>query len=103
MGKKVPMALSDEERARLEKLEQELAASDPDLYRKLQSGVASSKVSSQHVYGVLIALAGVAVVIAGVLTELTIVGVLGFVLTIAGAYCFLYGIPKRTRTSDPPL
>jgi hypothetical protein len=31
------MALSDEERRRLEKLEQELAATDPDLDRKLQA------------------------------------------------------------------
>ena len=103
MGKKVPMALSDEERARLEKLEQELAASDPGFYRKLQSGVLNSKASSQHVYGILTTLAGVAVVIAGAVTEITIIGALGFVLTIAGAYWFLYGLPKRTRAGDPPL
>lgn len=103
MGKKVFMALSDEERARLEKLEQELAASDPGFYRKLQAGVASSKASSQHVYGILTTLAGLAVVIAGIATEITIIGTLGFVLTIAGAYWFLYGVPKRTRTGGPPL
>lgn len=96
------MALSDEERARLDKLEQELAASDPDLYRKLQSGVPSSRPSSQHVYGVLVTLAGLAVVITGIFTETTIIGTLGFVLTMAGAYWFLYGIPKRTRTDNPP-
>ncbi|MGX9900117.1 DUF3040 domain-containing protein [Arthrobacter sp. SA17] len=97
------MALSDEERARLEKLEQELAASDPDLHRKLQSGVPSSRTSSQRVYGVLTTLAGLAVVIAGIVTEITIIGALGFVLTMAGAYWFLYGIPNRSRTGDPPL
>lgn len=97
------MALSDEERARLEKLEQELAASDPALYRKLQSGVPSGKTSSQHVYGVLATLAGLLVVIAGIATEITIIGTLGFVLTIAGAYWFLYGVPKRTRTGGSPL
>ncbi|WP_458111686.1 DUF3040 domain-containing protein [Arthrobacter sp. R1-13] len=97
------MALSDEERARLEKLEQELAASDPDLYRKLQWGVPSSRTSSQRVYGVLSTLAGFAVVITGIVTEITIIGALGFVLTMAGAYWFLYGVPKRTRTGNPPL
>jgi membrane associated rhomboid family serine protease len=97
------MALSDEERARLEKLEQELAASDPDLYRKLQSGVPSSRTSSQRVYGILTTLAGLAVVITGIFTEITIIGALGFVLTMAGAYWFFYGIPKRARTGDPPL
>ena len=96
------MALSDEERARLEKLEQELAASDPDLYRKLQSGVPSSITASQRVYGVLTILTGIAVVIAGIVTEITIIGALGFVLTVAGAYWFLYGVPKRTRAGGPP-
>ena len=34
------MALSEEERKRLEKLEQQLASTDPDLDRTLQSGAA---------------------------------------------------------------
>lgn len=96
------MALSDEERARLERLEQELAASDPDLYRKLQSGMAGDKASGRNVWGVLTAIAGFALVISGIITRLTLIGAIGFLLMIAGAYCFLYGLPQQNRTHDSP-
>lgn len=90
------MALSDEERARLEKLERELAATDPDLYRKLQSGVPGGRASARNVYGTLAVVAGLALVIAGIITRLTLIGTVGFVLMVAGAYWFLYGLPGRT-------
>lgn len=98
---KVPMALSDEERARLEKLEQELAASDPALYRKLQFGVSADRASSRTVYGVLAALSGLGLVIAGIATKLTVIGVIGFLLMIAGAYWSLYGLPRHNRFDEP--
>lgn len=83
------MGLSDEERRRLEKLEQELAAADPELARKLQSGAARGRPGSRTVFGVLTVVAGFALVIVGVITELTIIGALGFLLMVAGADWFL--------------
>src|SRR5690349_17070710 len=71
---KVPMALSDEERRRLEELERELAAAHPDLAWKLQSGFTRSRAGHRVMYGVLVTVAGFAVLVAGIITDLTIIG-----------------------------
>jgi hypothetical protein len=91
------MALSDEERRRLEELEQELAAADPDLDRELKAGLSRGSAAARIVYGVLAALAGLAVVIAGSITRLTVLGAVGFLLMVAGAHWFLSGL-TRSRT-----
>lgn len=96
------MGLSDEERRRLEKLEQELAAADPDLDRKLQSGAPHGRPAAPTVRGILAAIAGFALVIAGIVSELTVVGVLGFALMIAGAHWVLNSIHPEDRRGGPP-
>ncbi len=88
------MPLSDEERRRLEKLEQDLAAKDPDLDLELKSGLPRG-VAARTVYGLLTALAGFALVIAGIITQLTIMGAIGFLVMVAGAYWFLSGVRSR--------
>jgi len=82
--------LSDEERRRLEMLEQDLAASDPDLNLELQSGHPRG-MAARTVFGILAALAGFALIIAGIITQITIIGVIGFLLMGAGAHWFLRG------------
>lgn len=89
---KALMSLSDEERRRLEQLEKELAAAHPDLARELQSGFTHSRSTARLIYGVLAVLAGFAAVIAGIITELTIIGAIGFALMVAGGHWFLNGI-----------
>lgn len=84
------MPLSDEERRRLEKLEQELAASDPDLNLELQTGEPRG-MAAHAVIGILAGLAGFALIIAGIITQITIIGVIGFLLMGAGAHWFLNG------------
>lgn len=86
------MALSDEERRRLEKLEEELAATYPDLDRELQGGLSRYRASSRTIYGLLATLAGFALVIAGIITQLAVIGVAGFLLMVAGASWFLSGL-----------
>lgn len=85
------MALSEEERRRLEMLEQELTSSDPDLHRKLQAGAPGGTrgPAARTVYGVLIMVAGFMIVIAGIATEIIIIGVAGFLLMLVGAHVFL--------------
>jgi hypothetical protein len=97
---KVPMALSDEERRRLERLEKELAAEHPDLARKLQSGFTRSTSGARLIYGVMGALAGFAVVIAGIITKLTVIGVIGFLLMVASGW-FLGGISPHQDEESP--
>jgi len=85
------MPLSDDERRRLEKLEQELAATDPDLNLELQSGKPRG-MSARAIYGILAVMAGFGLVIAGIIMQLTIMGVIGFLLMGAGAHWFLSGL-----------
>jgi uncharacterized membrane protein YedE/YeeE len=94
------MALSDEERKRLEKLEQELALSDPGLDRQLQSG--RNPDSPRTIYGVLAVLAGFALVIAGIITQLAVIGVAGFLLMVAGASWFFSGLRIGYVTGRQP-
>lgn len=83
------MALSDEERRRLEKLEQDLAAADPHLDRKLQYGIPGHRPARRAACGALVLLPGFALVIVGIITKLTAVGVIGFIFMVGGAHWFL--------------
>lgn len=96
------MSLSEEERRRLEQLEQELAFSDPDLYQRLQAGAPGKHHRATMVRGALTLVAGFALVIVGVATELIIVGTGGFVLMIAGAHWFLKGYSLQDRHEETP-
>lgn len=98
------MELSDEERRRLEMLEQELAQSDPDLVRKLESGTPDGRhrEAAGVARGVLTMLAALTLVIAGIATELIIIGAAGFLLMIAGANLLLRGLRAQRGTKEPP-
>ena len=89
------MPLSDEERRRLRELEEELAAEDPDLARQLQDNAPSDRSGARTVYGLLIIVAGFALVIVGISIQLIILGVMGFLAAGAGAYLFLSGRGRR--------
>lgn len=86
------MPLSDDERRRLEKLEKDLAATDPDLDLQLQSG-SPPHAATRTVYGTLTVLAGFALVIAGIVTKLPIAGATGFLIMVVGANWVLKGVP----------
>jgi len=97
------VALSEEERKRLEMLEQQLASTDPDLDRTLQTGGGRHpREAATAVRGILTLVAGFALVIVGIATELIIIGAVGFLLMMAGAHWFtkgfgLYPGPEETR------
>lgn len=91
------MSLSDEERRSLEELERDLASTDPDLAYELKSGRPRGAVA-RTVLGGLAVLAGFVMVIAGIITQLVILGVLGFLLASGGAYVLLAGTSLRRRT-----
>lgn len=98
------MALSEEERKRLEMLEQELASTDPDLDRALQNGGSGEhpRESATMVRGALTLVGAFTLVIVGIATELIIIGAVGFLLMMAGAHWFTKGLglqpgPEETR------
>jgi hypothetical protein len=91
------MPLSDEERRRLHEIEEELTAQDPDLARQLRDKGPSDRNGARKVSGLLTIVAGFALVIAGISTQLTVLGVTGFLAAGAGAYLFLSGLRPRHR------
>ncbi|TLM82980.1 DUF3040 domain-containing protein [Pseudarthrobacter sp. NamE2] len=98
------MALPEEERRRFERLEQELASTDPDLVRKLQTGTPGQhpREAAIVVRGVLTLVAGFTLVVVGTATEVIIIGVAGFLLMMAGGHWFINGLglylgPKETK------
>ncbi|MDE8669949.1 DUF3040 domain-containing protein [Pseudarthrobacter sp. H3Y2-7] len=95
------MALSDEERRRIQNLEQELAETDPGLDHQLQEGMSRRWTSARTVYGILASLAGFALVIAGIINQLAVIGVAGFLLMVSGARCLPGHFPDGV-TRQPP-
>jgi len=94
--RKSPVSLSDEERRSLEELEQDLAATDPDLAHELMSGRLRGA-KARTTFGVLAVLCGFVMVIAGIITQLLVLGVVGFLLAGSGAYLLFAGTPFRRR------
>lgn len=83
--------MSEEERRRLEELETDLAANDPELAQTLQSGSVQHRFRASTYFGVIASLFGLALLIAGINSQVTVVGVAGFLLMGTGAYLLLNG------------
>ncbi|ASN21725.1 DUF3040 domain-containing protein [Arthrobacter sp. YN] len=99
------MSLSDEERRSLEELERDLALTDPDLAFELKSGRPRGALA-RTIFGSLAVVAGFVMVIAGIVTQLVILGVLGFLLASGGAYWLLSGTSLRRKSGrhdDEPV
>jgi hypothetical protein len=84
--RRFPMPLSDRERKVLEELELDLAADDPRLAQELSSGVVEDRFRASSYFGVIAFLIGVALLMAGVASQIVVVGVGGFLLMGTGAY-----------------
>ncbi|MEV7663348.1 DUF3040 domain-containing protein [Paenarthrobacter sp. NPDC089316] len=90
------MSLSEEERRSLEELERDLVATDPDLALELTSGRLRGA-KARTTGGILAVVCGFAMVIAGIITQLVVLGVLGFLLASSGAYLLIARRPFRRR------
>ena len=80
------MPLSDHEQRLLEQMERALYQEDPKFASSLRSGRSGSVNRSRIVIGSLGVILGLVIVVIGVATSLPPVGVLGFVLMLAGAF-----------------
>ena len=78
------MPLSEHEQRLLEQMERALYAEDPKFASSLRSAGPRPGLRRKAVVGVLAALAGVGVLIAGAATSLVVVGVVGFALMVVG-------------------
>ena len=81
------MPLSEHEQQLLAQLEQQLHEDDPRFVSTMQPGAARGQGSMRNVVlGVVIAVVGLAGLLAGVATKLIFIGVIGFVVMGAGVY-----------------
>jgi hypothetical protein len=78
------MPLSEQEQRLLEEMERNLYRNDADFVHAVGGGRGRRPAYRAIVLGVLLAVAGVAALIAGVALQLLIVGILGFALMFAG-------------------
>lgn len=99
MVEEAVMPLSNEERKRLEELERDLAAEDPKLAQQLETGPAPRARAAHITLGLLTALIGIAVLILGVMAQLTLLGVAGFLLMCAGTIWILSTWGPRGKAS----
>lgn len=80
------MSLSDEERRRLEKLDRDLSADDPQLAWKLRSGLVQTIPAPGSVLHGLAVMAAFGLIILGVLHLATGNGVMGALVISSGCY-----------------
>ncbi|MFD1826587.1 MULTISPECIES: DUF3040 domain-containing protein [Mumia] len=97
------MPLSEEEQRLLEQLEHALAAEDPRLASTLRGSKLRARARRIVVLAAIGFVAGVGLLMTGVIAASTPLGVLGFVLMVAGAYFFLTAWKSRDvdSPSDP--
>lgn len=79
------MPLSDHEQRLLEQMERALYQEDPKFASSLRHGRSGALDRRQVVVGSLGTLAGLGIVLAGVVIKIPLLGVLGFALMVAGA------------------
>ena len=88
------MALSEHELKLLAEMEAALAADDPRLVGTL-TGKARTRQASRVLFGSFGVLAGLAVVVAGLIAKSTPVGIIGFVIALAGAFTAISNFSLR--------
>lgn len=80
------MPLSEHEQRLLDQLEQQLHAEDPKFANTLSSAPTRSMSTRNIVIGVLVVITGLLVLLGGVMSQLIIVGILGFLVMGGGVY-----------------
>ena len=100
------MPLSDHERRLLAEMEQALSAEDPKLASTFSAGPAS-QIRKGAALGIVLILLGLAGLFAGLFTQMPLVGVIGFVIALAGTvtiipnfYFHANYLPMETKNSS---
>jgi hypothetical protein len=99
------MALSDRERRLLAEMEAALASDDPRLQSTLSGGDTATlirKAPGSLILGGGLILAGIAILFTGLVTQIAPVGVVGFVVALAGLLMALRSLSVKTpRVARP--
>lgn len=94
------MALSEHEQRLLDQLEQQLHADDPKFAHSMASDSRKSMSTRRLVIGALITIAGIFVLLAGIVWQAILVGVLGFLIMGGGVY-FATTKSKQVEVDQP--
>ena len=94
------MPLSEHEQRLLEQMERALMAEDPKFATSLRHG-SSGADRRRIVAGVIGALVGLAVLLAGVSTNIVPLGVFGFIVMLASVFLIVAGIRHGAPTAKP--
>jgi len=100
------MPLSDKEQKLLDELELDLVTNDPHLAKELSTGLIESRFRATAYFAAMACLIGVVLLIAGIASQVTAVGIMGFLLMGTGSY-FLVGdshlnLHIRPKSIKPP-
>ena len=85
------MPLSDRERRLLAEMEEALATDDPRLQSRL-AGATMTKVKPRILLGASLIFAGIAVLFIGLVAQITLVGVAGFLIALTGLLALIRSI-----------
>lgn len=92
------MPLSEREQRLLKELEQQLQSDDPSFASSLEESVVGGTFNLRHlVLGLLVAVAGVGVLIFGIYQQWIPVGIAGFIIMGAGVYFATAGGPSSPK------
>lgn len=94
--------LSDHEQRLLEQMERALYAEDPKFADSLRKTRSASMDRKRLALGLGGAVAGLAVLVAGVATSLPLIGVLGFLATVAGAFVAYNAFTAKAENAEQP-
>lgn len=94
------MALSEHEQRLLDQLEQQLHADDPKFAHSMASDTRRSMSTRRLVIGSLITIAGILVLLAGIVYQNIFIGVAGFLIMGGGVY-FATTKSKPVETGQP--
>ena len=94
------MPLSEHEQRLLDQIEQALYAEDPKFASAVRSARARSRTRRSVVLGAFGAVAGLALVLVGLVTNLIALSVIGFVLVVAGVGFAIQSMRHRVATPD---
>lgn len=95
------MPLSNREQKLLNELELDLIAKDPRLAQELSSGSLRDRFRATY-FAALACLVGVVLLIAGIASQVTAVGVIGFLLMGVGTYVLVGDDAERTPRRISP-
>jgi len=95
--------LSDEEARLLQQLEQSLAAEDPEFASTLRGSRLVARTRRVAVLSALGFLAGIGLLLAGVMVPQTVLGVIGFVAMLGSAYLFVTSYRRGLTVAAAPV